>query len=105
MVNAASACADFYHTLLHTQGSLISYFKAKQGAYFYVKLYCAFYLPGLPVSLMQQKFDVYVDDYFGSANAFMVCGKHVTIISEQCAPEVTRKAHPCIFFRLGLWAA
>ena len=52
-------------------GSLISYFKARQGAAFYVALYCAFYLPGLPVSLLQQRFDQNIDRRFGSANAFM----------------------------------
>lgn len=52
-------------------GSLISYFKARQGAAFYVALYCAFYLPGLPVSLLQQRFDENIDRRFGSANAFM----------------------------------
>ncbi len=52
-------------------GSLISYFKARQGAAFYVALYCAFYLPGLPISLLQQRYDETVDKRFGSANAFM----------------------------------
>ena len=53
-------------------GSLISYFKAKQGADFYVKIYCAFYLPGLPISLLQQRYDEGVDRKLGSANAFML---------------------------------
>ena len=57
----AAACA----------GSLIAYFKYRQGASFYVKLYCAFYLPGLPVSLLQQKYDEKMDLFFGSANSFM----------------------------------
>mmetsp|Transcript_53057 Transcript_53057/g.147185 ORF Transcript_53057/g.147185 Transcript_53057/m.147185 type:complete len:276 (-) Transcript_53057:913-1740(-) len=51
-------------------GSLIAYFKARQGARFYVKLYCCFYLPGLPVSLLQQKYDEKLDKMFGSANSF-----------------------------------
>ena len=53
-------------------GSLISYFKARQGAAFYVALYCAFYLPGLPVSLLQQRFDEKFDRRLGSAKAFML---------------------------------
>ena len=53
-------------------GSLIAYFKARQGARFYVKLYCCFYLPGLPVSLIQQKYDEKMDKLFGSANSFLV---------------------------------
>lgn len=53
-------------------GSLISYFKARQGASFYVKLYCAFYLPGLPVSLLQQRYDERLDHKYGSANTFLV---------------------------------
>lgn len=53
-------------------GSLIAYFKARQGASFYVKLYCAFYLPGLPVSLLQQRYDEDFDRVFGSFTSFMV---------------------------------
>ncbi len=34
-------------------GSLISYFKYVYSAQFYVKLYCAYYLPGLPVAIIQ----------------------------------------------------
>mmetsp|Transcript_66440 Transcript_66440/g.130291 ORF Transcript_66440/g.130291 Transcript_66440/m.130291 type:complete len:551 (-) Transcript_66440:273-1925(-) len=53
-------------------GSLISYFKARQGADFYVKLYFAFYLPGLPMSLLQQRYDEDIDRRMGSARAFML---------------------------------
>lgn len=38
-------------------GSLIAYFKATYGPHFYVQLYCAFYLPGWPVSELQRRFD------------------------------------------------
>ena len=63
--------APCHHRGWTSIGSLISYFKARQGAAFYVALYCAFYLPGLPVSLLQQRFDETLDKRFGSANAFM----------------------------------
>jgi len=47
-------------------GSLISYFQKDHGPDFFVKLNCAFYLPGLPVALLQV---IYVSDLevrFGS---------------------------------------
>ena len=53
-------------------GSLITYFQARQGAAFYVALYCFFYLPGLPVSLLQERFDNAHDRKYGSSNTFMV---------------------------------
>lgn len=53
-------------------GSLIGYFKATQGSHFYVQLYCAFYLPGLPVSLLQQYNDGAFDRRLGSQPAFLV---------------------------------
>jgi len=52
-------------------GSLIPYFKAHYGADFYVEIYCAYYLPGLAVSLLQQRFDVKFDQKVGSWNAYM----------------------------------
>ena len=52
-------------------GSLITFFQVRQGAAFYVALYCFFYLPGLPVSILQQRFDSAIDRKFGSANTFM----------------------------------
>lgn len=52
-------------------GSLIAFFKARQGADFYVKIYCAFYLPGLPISLLQQRYDEQIEQKFGSARAYM----------------------------------
>jgi hypothetical protein len=42
-------------------GSLISYYKNTYSANFYVKLYCAYYLPGLPVALLQHRFDSYLE--------------------------------------------
>jgi len=38
-------------------GSLIAYFNYTYGPKFYVKLYCAFYLPGWPISELQRRFD------------------------------------------------
>ena len=36
-----------------------------------MQFYYAFYLPGLPISLLQQRWDPIMDAYMGSANAFM----------------------------------
>jgi hypothetical protein len=52
-------------------GSLIAFFKARQGASFYVKIYCAFYLPGLPISLLQQRYDEALEEKFGTAKSYM----------------------------------
>ena len=55
-------------------GSLISYFKHTYNANFYNKLYCAYYLPGLPVAFLQHRFDIAVDQQLGSRNAYMLRG-------------------------------
>ena len=55
-------------------GSLISYYKETFSANFYVKLYCAYYLPGLPVAYLQYKLDPYLDNRFGSANTYFFRG-------------------------------
>ena len=52
-------------------GSLISYYKNTYSANFYVKLYCAYYLPGLPVALLQHRFDSYLDNKYGSKNTYL----------------------------------
>jgi len=52
-------------------GSLISYYKNTYSANFYVKLYCAYYLPGLPVALLQHRFDSYLDSKYGSKNTYL----------------------------------
>lgn len=52
-------------------GSLISYYKNTYSANFYVKLYCAYYLPGLPVALLQHRYDSYLDGKFGSRNTYL----------------------------------
>lgn len=55
-------------------GSLISYYKANYSAYFYAKLYCAFYLPGLPVALFQYQFDTTLDSIYGSQITYLLRG-------------------------------
>lgn len=55
-------------------GSLISYFKHTYNANFYNKLYCAYYLPGLPVAFLQHRFDSVVDQQLGSRNAYILRG-------------------------------
>ncbi len=52
-------------------GSLISYYKETFNANFYVKLYCAYYLPGLPVALLQLKYDGDLDLKYGSKNTYL----------------------------------
>jgi hypothetical protein len=47
-------------------GSLVSHFKALYGPDYFVKLNCAYYLPGLPVSVLQQHLDEHADARFGS---------------------------------------
>jgi hypothetical protein len=55
-------------------GSLISYFKHTYNANFYNKLYCAYYLPGLPVAVLQHLYDGAVDMRIGSRTAYMLRG-------------------------------
>jgi hypothetical protein len=55
-------------------GSLISYYKYHYSAHFYVKIYCAYYLLGLPVALLQFRFDEWVDRRAGSSAAFLTRG-------------------------------
>jgi len=55
-------------------GSLISYYKAHYGPSLYNRIYCAYYLPGLPVALLQHKYDNAIDRALGSRNAYMARG-------------------------------
>jgi len=55
-------------------GSLISYFKHTYNANFYNKLYCAYYLPGLPVAVLQHLYDGAVDMRIGSRTAYLLRG-------------------------------
>lgn len=55
-------------------GSLISYYKNTYSANFYVKLYCCYYLPGLPVALLQHKYDGILDTMYGSRTTYMCRG-------------------------------
>ena len=61
-------------------GSLITYYKEAYSASFYVKLYCAYYLPGLPISLLQYKYDVYLDYKYGSRQTYLLRGLFSYII-------------------------
>ena len=75
MENLAFLLISFGYMVPWTSlGSLISYFKHTYNAEFYNKLYCAYYLPGLPVAFLQHKFDGYVDLHLGSRNAYMLRG-------------------------------
>ena len=51
-------------------GSLISYYKYTYDADFYVLIYCSFYLPGLPVALLQHRYDVVIDSFISSQTAY-----------------------------------
>ena len=53
-------------------GSLIGYYKSKYSATFYVKLYCAYYLPGFPVALLQYQYDTLLDGTYGSQNMYLL---------------------------------
>jgi hypothetical protein len=55
-------------------GSLITYFKYTYSANFYVKLYCCYYLPGLPVALLQYRYDLELDRRFGSKRTYLLRG-------------------------------
>lgn len=55
-------------------GSLITYYKYTYSASFYVKIYCAYYLPGLPISILQFLYGEQVDGYYGSQNTFLLRG-------------------------------
>lgn len=52
-------------------GSLISYYKYRYSAEFYVKIYCAYYLPGLPMALFQYQYDEILNRLYGSKSAYM----------------------------------
>ncbi len=55
-------------------GSLISYYKHQFGPKFYTIIYCAYYLPGLPVCLLQYKYDTFFDVKYGSQHTFLLRG-------------------------------
>ena len=75
MENLAFLLISFGYMVPWTSlGSLISYFKHTYNAEFYNKLYCAYYLPGLPVAYLQHRFDGQVDMQLGSRNAYMLRG-------------------------------
>lgn len=55
-------------------GSLISYYKHHFGPNFYTQMYCAYYLPGLPVCLLQYKYDTSFDVKHGSHQTYLLRG-------------------------------
>lgn len=55
-------------------GSLISYYKETFGKDFYVKIYCLYYLPGLPIALIQYQYDEHFDVWLGSRKAYLMRG-------------------------------
>lgn len=55
-------------------GSLISYYKYNYSANFYVKIYCCYYLPGLPVALLQYRLDTILDYNYGSRWTYLLRG-------------------------------
>lgn len=72
MLEMAFLLISFGYMLPWTSlGSLISYYKLAYSANFYVKLYCAYYFPGLPVALMQMKYDYYFDLKYGASRMFL----------------------------------
>ena len=52
-------------------GSLISYYKETYGVDFYVKIYCLYYLPGLPIAIFQYRYDEKYDAVYGSKKAYL----------------------------------
>ena len=55
-------------------GALVAYLKQHSDCNYYVQLYCAYYLPGLFVSLLQQRYDARVDEWIGSGRAYAYRG-------------------------------
>jgi hypothetical protein len=55
-------------------GSLISHYKHAYSAHFYSQLYCAYYLPGLPIAVIQYRYDVYLDLKYKSENTYFYRG-------------------------------
>ena len=55
-------------------GSLISYYKITYSARFYVEIYSAYYLFGLPIALIQYYYDDWFDLRYGSKVTFLTRG-------------------------------
>ena len=88
-------------------GALITYYKETYSASFYVKLYCAYYLPGLPIALLQYRFDPYFDRTYGSQKTYMVRGilsyiVMILILLSLIRLE-SRRALLCLFVSLGVF--
>jgi uncharacterized membrane protein len=71
----AFAAASFGYMLPWTAlGSLISYYKNIHGADFYVMIYCLYYLPGLPIAMLQYRYDDLFDNTLSSQRAYLLRG-------------------------------
>lgn len=55
-------------------GGLVSYIKQQRSASFFMILYCCYYLPGLPMALLQQSADIIYDRKCGSRYSFVFRG-------------------------------
>ena len=72
-------------------GSLVSYFRQNHGPAFFVKLNCAYYVPGLPLALLQQHYDSTFDSRFGSYAAYLariILAIFVLTLTLLCLPSV-----------------
>eukprot|EP01038_Epipyxis_sp_PR26KG_P013351 gene13351-17907_t len=68
-------CISFGYMLPWTAlGSLITYYKYQYNVNLYIKLYTAFYLPGLLVAVLQYRYDEYFDNIYKSKNTYMIRG-------------------------------
>lgn len=82
-INLAFIMVAFGYMLPWTAlGSLIPFYKNLYGPSFYVKLCASYYLPGFPISILQQKFDSYLDDKFSSKTTFMIRGIFCFVFSQ-----------------------
>ena len=61
-----------YNLPFTAMGSLIHYYSDKYGTSFFVYLNVAYYLTGLPTSIMQRKVDTYFDTLYGSKLTFRI---------------------------------
>lgn len=62
-------------------GSLVPYYKRHYSAFVYNLIYCAFYLPGLPICILQYKFDSYYDSKYGSQDTYLLRGVFFLTVS------------------------
>jgi hypothetical protein len=106
--NALFLLISFGYMLPWTSlGALIAYYKETYSAAFYVKLYCAYYLPGLPVALLQYRFDPYLDWRYGSQRTYLIRGvlSYLVMIAILLSLVwlTTRRALLVLFVSLGVF--